>query len=173
MHARLEVPIAAQHTGGDKILCVKSCLHFFVERPAVPDAGGASVADDVVAEFLHITQQAGVLQVFCHDARAGGEAGFDVIGDAQPFLHRFFGEESRAYHHGWVAGVGAARNRRDDDGAVRDVVGVGLGIVGFRDAESAIGSWAREEFAERSLHVRQSDSVLGPPRSGDTRFNVG
>ena len=52
MHARLKVPIAAQHTGSDKIFRVDCRLHFFVEWPAVTDAGGASVADDVVAEFL-------------------------------------------------------------------------------------------------------------------------
>ena len=55
---------------------------------------------------------------------------------------------------------------------MRDDVGIGFRGGGFGNAESPVGSGECEEFAERSLHVRHSNPVLGPFRSGDTRFNV-
>ncbi len=66
--------------------------------------------------------EAGLLQVVRHDFRAGGEAGLHPRFARQPLLDGLLRDEAGADHDARVRRVRAARDRRDHDRAVLDLL---------------------------------------------------
>ena len=118
MDPRLEVAVPAQHRGRHQRVLVHHLGDDVGQRAAVADAGGAAVADDVEAESVEVGQEARPLQVVGHHPGSGGEAALDPGSGLEPSLHRLLRHEPGADHDRRVAGVGAARDRGDDHGAV-------------------------------------------------------
>ena len=93
----------------------------FPERSAVPDTGRAAVPDQIESKALEVLEKATRFEVPGHDPRARGEARFHPGPDVQAAGRGFSGEESGSHHRRGVRGVGAARDRRQDHGAVSDL----------------------------------------------------
>ena len=70
----LEVAVAGQHRDHGQVGLVDRGGDLVRQRAGVADAGGAAVADQVVAELLQIRPQAGLLVVVGDDLRAGRHA---------------------------------------------------------------------------------------------------
>src|SRR6185436_20879576 len=87
---------------------------------AVADARRAAVADEVEAERVEARVELRGLEVVGHDLRAWREARLHPRLLLQPLLQRLLRDETRADHHARVGGVGAARDRGDDDRSVLD-----------------------------------------------------
>ena len=73
--AAFEVAVAGQHRGGDQIVLVDRFGNLRRQRAGIADAGGAAEADEVEAELVEILLQAGLLEIFGDDLRAGRERG--------------------------------------------------------------------------------------------------
>ena len=135
--AGLEVAVAREDGGGDKIVVGDGLLDLRVEGAGVSDAGGASVADGLEAELVEVGLEAGLLKVGGDNAGAGCQRGLHGRVHGKTRLDRLLGKESRGEHDARVAGVGAAGDGGDEDAAVTDgalanvlpVVG-GLGHLG-------------------------------------------
>jgi hypothetical protein len=120
----------------------------------------------VKSERLQRLGQSGAIKIVRDNAGAGGEAGFDVGLYFQAFFDGLFGDESGSNHYGWVAGVRAAGDRGDDDGAVSNwsCLAVFHHTLAtqfvFLQGESSLVQRRGERFTERGLHVRKPDSIL-------------
>ena len=130
----LEVAVAREDGDDREVLGVDDVGDLLRQRPGVPDARRAAVADEVEAERLERLDQAR-LGVVLHDhLRAGRERGLHPRLDLQPALHRVAGEQAGADHHARVRRVRARGDRGDHDVAV---VELGLGAVGHRERHDA------------------------------------
>ena len=118
MDARLEVAVAREHRADDEVVLLDGLRDRLRQRPGVPDAGRAAVADGVEAELLEVRRQAGLVVVVGDDARAGRERRLDPRLALEPALDRLLREQAGAEHDLRVRGVRAARDRGDHDGAV-------------------------------------------------------
>jgi hypothetical protein len=67
----LEVPVARQHRHDGQVGLVDRGRDLLGQRAGVADAGGAAVADQVVAQLLQVRPEAGLLVVVGDDLRAG------------------------------------------------------------------------------------------------------
>ena len=150
------------------------------QRPAVADAGRAAVADEVEAERLERRHQAGLLEIGGDDLRAGREGRLHPRLAGQAALDRLLGQQAGADHHARVRGVGAAGDRRDDDGAVIDLVGP-LAAAPWRRPVARGGRPGRA-LLQRRLHLGrrdrelrlgllQRDAILRPARAGEARHD--
>ena len=117
--AALEIAIAAQDRARHQVAILDRAGDRLVNRPAVADTGRASVTDQVEAQFLERLDQPRALEVLRDDLRAGREAGLHERLDREPARDRFFRENPGREHHRRIRGVGAARDRRDHDRAMR------------------------------------------------------
>src|SRR5690349_20783371 len=88
----------------------------------IPDTGCASISDDIEAQLVEILHQACFFVVVGHYTRARRQRSLYPGWRFEPFLHRFFCEQPGGYHHGWIRGVGAARDCRNNDRAVIEIV---------------------------------------------------
>ncbi len=173
VNTRLEVPVARQHRSGDKVALGDRLLELEIERPGVADAGRAAVADQVEAERVEVFLEAGLLQILGDDARAGGQRGLDPRVDVEAVLDGFFRQEARGQHHARVRGVGARRDRGDDDVAVSDV---DLGAVFHGDGQDleallvglavTVRRFLDEELAEGLAELGEIDPILRPLGAG-------
>ena len=98
MHPRLEVPVAAQHAGGDQVMAGHRRLNVGVERARVADAGGAAVADQVKAELIQIGLEPGLVQILGHDPRPRTQRRFDRGANRQTLFNRFLGDQAGRQH---------------------------------------------------------------------------
>jgi hypothetical protein len=57
-----------EHRRDVEVAVVDGGGHFLDQRPRVPDAGGAPIADEAEAQLLEIRRQPGAVQVVRHDA---------------------------------------------------------------------------------------------------------
>ena len=92
-----------------------------MERPGVADASRATVADEIEAKLIEIFLQSGLIQIIGDHARSRRERSFHRRIDTQSALDRFLREQTGGEHHARIARVRAARDRRDQDGAVPDL----------------------------------------------------
>ena len=122
MDARLEVAVAGEHRADDEVALLDGGRDLLRQRPGVPDAGRAAVADRVEAELLEIVRQAGAVVVLRHDLRARRQARLDPRLAAQAALDRLLRQQARADHHLRVRRVRARRDRGDHDSAVLERV---------------------------------------------------
>ena len=137
MNACLEVAVAREDSGGDKVVFDDGAFDLGCERAGVADAGRAAVADDLEAELVEVRLEVGGLEVILHNAGAGSERGLHGGIDAEAAAGGFFCEEAGADHHAWVAGVCAAGDGSDQDRAVAKVE-VAFGVGGG----DGVGGWA-------------------------------
>ena len=93
--ASLEVPVSREH-GAHGQVGLDDCIRHAVEkRTRVADAGGAAVADEVVAERLEWFRQPGFGQVVGDDPGARSERGLDPRLGPQPSRHRLLARATR------------------------------------------------------------------------------
>ena len=120
VHAPLEIPVAAQDGGGHQVIVCNGVVDAFQDGAAVADAGGAAVADSVESQGLQVRGQARRLQVSRDHPRPRRQAGLHVRRHPQAAFDGFLGQQAGADHDGGVGGIGATRDGRDDDRAVRN-----------------------------------------------------
>lgn len=87
----------------------------------VADAGGAPEADDVEAQRRQVHVQLASSQIACGRGRSGRKGGLDPARDTQATHPRPSRQQSRSDEQPGVAGVGAARDRRDRDRVCREI----------------------------------------------------
>ena len=85
---------------------------------AVADAGGAAIANQMEAQCLEVGQQAGVGEVLCYGARAGGQTRLHVGLDIEAALNCLHGQDACSNHHNRIGSVGATGDRGDGNRAV-------------------------------------------------------
>jgi hypothetical protein len=156
VYARFEIAVARQHCDADQVVLDDGILDGRVERPGTAHAGGAAVAHEVEPELFQVGEQARLLQVFAHDARAGRERGFDARMYFQTALDGFFRKQSGSDQHRRVRSVRARRDGRDEHVAVADVeprrVSRGHACaIACALAVAALGRRLREQRAETVL----------------------
>ena len=117
----LEVAVAGQHRDDREVVLLHRGRDLVDDRPGVADAGGAAVADQVVAELLQVRRQAGLVVVVGDHLAAGGERGLHPRLALQALLDRLLRQQPRPDHHRRVRGVGAAGDRGDHHRAVVDL----------------------------------------------------
>src|SRR5690606_34763335 len=115
-----EVAIAREDGRNDEVALVDRARDVLGQRTRVADAGRAAVADEVKAELLEIRHQACPGLVVADDLRAGRARGLDPRLALEAPLHRLLREQAGGEHDGGVRRVRAARDRRNDHGAVPD-----------------------------------------------------
>ena len=136
------------------------------QRPRVPDAGRAAVADELEAELVEVRREPGSVQVVGHDARAGGEARLDPGLRAEPAPDRVAGEQAGGDHDRRVRGVRARRDRRDHDGAVvQRVAGSPFRATGTSMSREPKTRW---KLSATDASATRSCGLLGPARLGST-----
>ncbi len=164
-----EVAVAGKHRRRHQVALVDRLRDRLGQRAAVADAGRAAVAHEVETELVQIRREPGLAQVFGDDLGARRQAGLDPRLDRQAFLHRFLGDQARRHHHRRVGGVGAARDGRDDHGAVPQLAR-GRSHRGGRGGRGTTGRTGRghrlQLLEERALHVAEPHPVLRPARTG-------
>ena len=116
--AALEVAVAREHRDRDEIILVDRFRDFRRQRTGVADARGAAIADEVEAERVEIFLQAGRVEVFRDDLRTGRQRGLDPGFARQAEGACLAGDETGGNQNVGVRGVGARRDRGDDDRAV-------------------------------------------------------
>ena len=119
--ARLEVAVPGEDGADDEVALLDRLRDLGRERPGVADARRAAVADGVEAELLEEGRQAGLVVVLGDDLGAGREARLHPRLPADAALDGVLRQEAGRDHHRRVRRVRAARDRRDDDGAVLEV----------------------------------------------------
>ena len=135
MDAAVEVAIAGQHRGRIEVALDDLALDRRIQRARHAVARGAGIGHDAEAQRFEVRQQAGLLQVERHRARAGRQRGLDpgLADQSQP--PRVAREQPGGDDVARIAGVGAAGDGRDD----HRPVGQSTGLVhpGRRDAALA------------------------------------
>ena len=111
--AAFKIPIAGKHRRHYQIFFIDRLRNFLGQGPGVPDAGGASVANDVEFYFFEIRQQPGFLQIVAHHLGARRQRSLYPGRNGQSFLHRLFGDQPGCHHHGWIRSVGAGGDGGD------------------------------------------------------------
>ena len=155
MDPGLEVPVTRKHGHGHESLGLDRFGDRVGQGPAVPDAGGAAIADGLETKLVEVRRKACRIQIVRHHPRARCQAGLDPRLRCQPFFDRLLGQEPRADHDRRVRGVGATRDRGDHDRAVPNVARGRHGVGGARRAK------ARQVRGEVLRHVDQSNQILG------------
>ena len=149
----LEVPVARQHGDHGEVALVDPGRDLLGQRPGVADAGGAAVADQVVAQLLQVRPEAGPLVVVGDDLGAGRHRRLHPRLDREPPVDGVLGQQRGAEHDRRVRRVGARGDRGDHDGAVVQLegraVGEGDGHRPARPAVRALGG--REHRLVRGL----------------------
>ena len=120
--AALEVAVAREDARDDEVARAHGLGDGVRQRARVADARRAAVADEVEADGLEVGHEPGVPQVVRDDLRAGRERRLDPRLHREPALDGLLREEAGAEHDGRVRRVRARRDRRDDDGSLREVV---------------------------------------------------
>src|SRR5205814_7772138 len=69
--AALEVSVARQHGGGDKLLVFDRFGNRIGQGAGVPDTGRATIADDLKAKLVQVLEETGRFVILGDDARAG------------------------------------------------------------------------------------------------------
>ena len=156
----LEVAVAGQHGDDREVLGVDDVGDLLRQRPGVPDARRAAVADEVEAERLERLDQARLVVVLHDDLRARGERRLDPRLGLQPALDRVARQQAGADHHRRVRRVRARRDRRDHDVAV---VELGLGAVGERERDE-LGDAVGDLRAARAGRRRAPAGGRAPSR---------
>ena len=193
MDPTLEVPVAAQHRDHIEFFLLDGGLDLVTrERTAVADAGGAAIADEVEAELLQVSHEAGRLEVVGHDSGAGREAGLDGGRDLQSALDGSLGQQAGGHHHRGIRGVGATGDGGDHDRAVADLrrrsghhrrrvlllpEDIGGPAFGVEAGDIVVGGLRihGEGRLEALPHAGQRDAVLralGPGDAGLDRVEV-
>ena len=131
MDAGFEVAISRKDTGGHEIVVRDRFFQSWMKRAGIADAGRATVADGLKAEFVQVRLKTCLFEVIGDDARAGRERRLDGRIDLQASLDRLLGEQRRAEHDARIAGIGATRDGGDENTAVSDFR-VGLVVGGSR-----------------------------------------
>ena len=200
--AALEVPVPGEDRAGDEIVLADRARDLRRERSGVPDARRAAVADDVEAELLEVRHEAGFVEVFRHDHRAGSETRLHPRTLPETRLDGLPGQEARTDHDGRIRRVRATRDRGDDHGPVvkGELVRLALFVrqahgdagrrFGHRHAAvPRIAGPARhlregaaprarplqpvERLQEARLALRQRHALLRQLRARDRRFDRG
>ena len=190
--ARLEVAVAAQGRGHHQPLVLDGRDDGVREGAAVADTGGAAVSHHVEPEGVQVAGEVGGVQVVAHHLRPRRHAGLDPVGHGEAARQRVPGQQSGTHHHRRVGGVGAARDGRDDQSAVRDLGGAGLEVdldrapipvcrgcrtaragaaVGLRERDAR--TQPREVPAEARTEAGEGDAVLRPLRPRHRRLHRG
>ncbi len=115
----VEVAVAGQHGGGVQIALDDFLLDHRIERARHTVARRAGIRDDPKAELLQFRQQLRFFQIQGHGFRSRRERALHPRLAGQAALVCVACQEPRGNHVARVVGVGAARDRGDDHGAIR------------------------------------------------------
>ena len=194
MNPALKVSVSTQNSRDKETMFPDRSGNRLRQRTAVADAGGATVTDGVKTQLLEIRRQSRLVQILADHLGPGRKTRFDGRLDLQPSFHRSLGQQPGPDHHRRVGGVGAAGDRRNHDRTMSHLSGTGrklhrnrlkqlcgVGIrtplphPAFNPLRSQIVALpfqsAHQRFSERLLGLGQSNPVLGPLGTGETRLH--
>ena len=117
--AAFEVAVARQHGGGHQLVGLDRVGQGLGDGAGHAIARGAAETHDMEAKGVERLLKAGLFEYGRDDLTAGRQRGLDPRLDLQPFRHGIAGQQTRRDHVEGIGRVRAARDRRDDDGAVR------------------------------------------------------
>ena len=171
MHSPFEVAVATQNRPGNEVVLFDGGGDIGGQRSAVPDTGGAAIADDLEAQGVEACLQVGLLEEFPGDTGAGGETGLDEAGHRQPAGDGLACHDARTEQERGVGGVGAACDGGNHDGPMgqRALPGEIDGRwhrIG-RQTKTALFLRNRQRLVERVLQVADPEPVLGTFRAGN------
>src|SRR5258706_13692585 len=191
MDATLEVPVARKHGDDVEVALLDLLLDLWRrERTGAPYTHGASVAHQVIPEFLQVRREPGLIEIARHNARARRHRRLHARWHGQSTFNGLLREETRGDHHRRVRRVRARGDRRDDDRAVLDATDLRRDVCDLRGllrrdrylrlggvidrlrtlGRARLGDTARWLWAEERLpDHRQFDPVLGALRAGNAR----
>ena len=115
--SKLRLPLSTAAT--TRFSFFTACRNRLGQRPAVADARGASVAHQMEPQLLEIRHQAGFDQIVRSLLSIRARGWSSPMASTSTPLDRFLCEQSGRHHDRRIRCVGAARDRRDHDGAVR------------------------------------------------------
>src|SRR5439155_25397358 len=92
MDPRLEVAVPGQHRADDEIALADRFGDLVRQRPGVPDARRAAVADRVEAELVEVLLQPRLLVILRHDLRPRSQRRLDPRLALQPALDGVYRE---------------------------------------------------------------------------------
>ena len=171
MYASLEVAVAGKHAGADDVTVLHGLANFRQQRAGVANARGAAVADGVETHGIEVVEQARLIQVVRDHAGARCETGLDPRFCFQAPCMRVLRQQARGDHDRRVRGVGAARDRGDQDRTVTnlDILAVdrGDGLA----AVLAVGNRGFEVFPIDLVGNLEFDAVLRPLRARNARLD--
>ncbi len=174
-----KVAVARKDRRRDDVLGLHHVLNAFIERTGVADASGAAVADRLEPKLIELVLQAGFVQVIRHDTRSGSERSFHRWLHGQTKSVGFFRQQARGEHDAGVGGIGAARNRRDQNRTVGDGIAdaalaihgngcrLGLGLA------VAIGCGRCEDFGPFCFQRIDVNAILRALWSSNAGFDAG
>ena len=166
--APLEVAVARQHGRDGQVVGVDGLGDLGQQRPGVADAGGAAVADELVAQGVQVVLQPRGLEVVGDDLGARCQRGLDPRFGLEALGHRVAGDQSGGDHHRGVRGVRAAGDRGDGHGAVGQFeVAAEIGVNRYGLVSGVGGLIRGQRRLERLLGRGQFDAVLRALRPGD------
>ena len=175
MHPAFEVAVSREHRAGDEVAIGDGLADGRRQRATVADAGSAAIADQVEAERFEIVHEAGLAQVVRDHLGTRRETGLDPGFRRQAARRRVARQQAGAEHHRRVGGVGARRDRGDDDRAVAQLVL--RAVEGHADA-ARLGRFRAVLLAHgchRGLDglacAAQRNAILRALRPGDARFD--
>ena len=96
--APFEVAIAAQHRGHGQLSFLYRVGDWFRQRPAVADASGAAVTDQIEFQLFQIRREARIVQIVGDNFGAGREARFHPGLGLEALLDRFFRQQASGDH---------------------------------------------------------------------------
>ena len=144
MDAAVEVPVARQHGGGIEVAVDDLLLDLGIERAGHAVARGTGEGDHAEAQLFQLRGQAGFVQVQRDGLGAGRQRALDPGLAREPGAVGVARQQAGGDHVARVAGVGAAGDGGDDDGAVGHQAGLVLDLAGdaalgqVRDRQAAV-----------------------------------
>ena len=102
MDTALEVSVAGQHGGGDKVVVFDCVLDFLWDITAIANAGHAAVASSGEPKLVQVSVHPRGLKVLGDDARARRERCLDVWLGRETLLDGLLSNETCLEHDSWV-----------------------------------------------------------------------
>ncbi len=173
MNARFKITVARKHRRTDQVVLDDRLFNGIGQRPGIAYACRAAVACEVEAEFFKVRQQPRFTEILGDHTRSRRERRLDVFLHAKAVFDRFLCKQARCQQHAGVGGIGARRNRGDDDVARADVDAIAGLEAPFQVfvllGKAVFSHRLGEQFGEPGFYGSNLDAILWALGSGKRR----
>mmetsp|Transcript_68522 Transcript_68522/g.79819 ORF Transcript_68522/g.79819 Transcript_68522/m.79819 type:complete len:344 (+) Transcript_68522:358-1389(+) len=181
MNTGFKVAVAGKHRRAHDLVLHECLADTGVQLSTIADARHASVSSNREPLLGQRLQQIALLQVLLHSLASRGQGRLDVGRNEQTTLCGLLGDKASSDEHVGVGGVGAGRNRCNDNIAVVDGVLLSFVRKGSRGLSVVFGDCKALEIALRvvkalrevSFLILHRHEVVGTLGAGNARLNGG